>query len=98
MATNIQLQVYNGTEASVNAYLFSDARSIILVDCLRNSKEASALADVIKSHGKPLTHILITHGHPDHYLGLNVMKAQFPDAKVVVAKQEIKNDILNFST
>src|SRR4051794_32230637 len=97
MAHNIQLTVFNGIEASVNAYLFSDRKSIILVDCLRNSEEAKSLADVIKSHSKPLTYILITHGHPDHYLGLNVMKQEFPDARIVVTKKEIKDDIINFS-
>jgi glyoxylase-like metal-dependent hydrolase (beta-lactamase superfamily II) len=97
MAKNIQLDVYHGIEASVNAYIFSDSQSIILVDCLRNSKEAKNLADVIKNQKKPLTHILITHGHPDHYLGLNVIKQEFPNARIVVTKQEIKNDIINFS-
>jgi glyoxylase-like metal-dependent hydrolase (beta-lactamase superfamily II) len=98
MVKNIQLDVYNGIEASVNAYIFSDSQSMILVDCLRNSKEAKDLAEFIKKQNKSLTHILITHGHPDHYLGLNVMKQQFPDTKIVVTTQDIKNDIIGFST
>lgn len=97
MAKNIQLDVYHGKEASVNAYIFSDDQSIILVDCLRNSEEASKLANRIKNQNKPLTHILITHGHPDHFLGMNVLKQQFPNAKIGVAKQEIKNDIIGFA-
>jgi glyoxylase-like metal-dependent hydrolase (beta-lactamase superfamily II) len=97
MKNNIRLDIYHGIEASVNAYLFSDNQSIILVDCLRNSQEAKSLADVIKKHNKPLTHILITHGHPDHYLGMNVMKQEFPKTRIVVTKQEIKDDIMNFS-
>jgi len=97
MTKNVQLDVYHGIEASVNAYIFSDNQSVILIDCLRNSKEAGLLADVIKKQNKPLTHILITHGHPDHYLGLNVMRNEFPKARIVVATQEIKNDIIGFS-
>jgi len=97
MADNIKLDIYHGIEASVNAYIFSDNESIILVDCLRNSKEARVLAEEIKKQNKPLTHILITHGHPDHYLGLNVMREEFAKAKIVVAKQEIKDDIIGFS-
>jgi len=97
MAKNIQLDVYHGKEASVNAYLFSDGESMIAVDCLRNSEEASLLADRIKSHQKPLTHILITHGHPDHFLGMNVLKQQFPHARIVVTKAEIKKDITGFA-
>jgi glyoxylase-like metal-dependent hydrolase (beta-lactamase superfamily II) len=97
MAKNIRLDVYHGKEASVNAYLFSDDQSMIVVDCLRNSEEASHLANRIKSHKKPFTHILITHGHPDHFLGMNVLKQQFPDARIVVTKPEIKNDIAGFA-
>jgi glyoxylase-like metal-dependent hydrolase (beta-lactamase superfamily II) len=98
MTSTIQLDVFSGIEATVNAYIFFDNQSIILVDCLRNSEEAKTLADAIKKHNKPLTHILITHGHPDHYLGLNVMKQEFPNARVVVTTQEIKNDIIGFSS
>src|ERR1044071_7334815 len=98
MASTIQLDVYHGIEATVNAFIFFDNRSMILVDCLRNSGEAKILADVIKKHNKPLTHILITHGHPDHYLGMNVMKQKFPNTRIVVTTQEIKNDIISFST
>ena len=98
MANNLHLDVYNGIEATVNAYYFSDSESSILVDCLRNSSEAKSLAAFIKSKNKPLTHILITHGHPDHYIGMNILKQEFPAAKIVVTKQEIKNDIIGFST
>ncbi|PJJ85064.1 MBL fold metallo-hydrolase [Mucilaginibacter auburnensis] len=98
MANNINLQVYHGVEATVNAYIFSDNESVILVDCLRNSDEASKLAAQIKSLNKPLTHLFITHGHPDHYTGMHVMKQEFPDVQIVVNTPEIKEDIINFST
>jgi glyoxylase-like metal-dependent hydrolase (beta-lactamase superfamily II) len=97
MAQNIDLQVYHGVEASVNAYLFSDDQSMILVDCFRNSEEAKQLAGSLKKHNKPLTHLLITHGHPDHYTGMKVIKTAFPDVTIVVASPEIKNDIAVFS-
>ena len=97
MKNNPSLEVYKGIEASVNAYLFYDEESSVLVDCLRNSIEAKELAKLIKSKNKTLTHILITHGHPDHYIGMNVMKQEFPEAQIVVARQEIKNDIISFS-
>lgn len=94
---NIQLQVYHGVEATVNAYIFSDDKSIILVDSLRNSQEAALLAQQIKQLGKPLTHLLLTHGHPDHYTGMYVIKNEFPDVKIVVTTQQIKDDIMGFS-
>ncbi len=93
----ISLSIYNGVEASVNAYLFTDKDSAILVDCLRNSAEAEKLAAFVKETGKNLTHILITHGHADHYVGARVLRKEFPNSKMVVTKQEVKKDIIDFS-
>ncbi len=94
---DLNLSIYNGVEASVNSYLFSDSDSAILVDCLRSSTEAGKLAEFVRSAGRKLTHILITHGHADHYIGAGVLRTEFPDARMVVTRQEIKDDIIKFS-
>ena len=94
---DLNLSIYNGVEASVNSYLFTDSDSAILVDCLRNSEEAKKLASFVKNTGKNLTHILITHGHADHYIGAGVLRKEFPSTKIVVTRKEVKNDIINFS-
>lgn len=49
------------------------------------------LADLIELD-KDLKIIFLTHLHPDHYLGLEVIKAQYPDARVI-AYQEIAGQI-----
>ena len=95
---NLNVEVFKGTEASVNSYLFSNGQSMMVMDVLRNSKEAGELAQYIKSKGLPLTHILITHGHPDHYIGMDCLKSAFPEAKIVVASAGVKQDIIGFST
>lgn len=95
---NLQVEVFKGKEASVNSYLFHNGTSQIVVDVLRNSQEAEELAKFIQAKKLPLTHILITHGHPDHYIGLDVMSKAFPDAKIVVASEAVKADIIGFST
>ncbi|MEM6525514.1 MAG: MBL fold metallo-hydrolase [Bacteroidota bacterium] len=94
---SLNVEVFKGEEASVNSYIFSNDQSIMVMDVLRNSKEAGSLAQLIKSKGLPLTHILITHGHPDHYIGMDCLKKEFPDAKIVVSRPEIKHDIIGFS-
>lgn len=94
----ISVDMFKGETASVNSYIFSNGQSLIVMDVQRSTSEAQKLAKVIKAKGKPLSHILITHGHPDHYIGMEWLHKAFPDAKIVVANKEIKQDIIGFST
>jgi glyoxylase-like metal-dependent hydrolase (beta-lactamase superfamily II) len=81
----------------VNSYLISDSRNLIVVDTLRNSREAEKLADHVESSGKKLSLIFVSHGHPDHYIGLGVFHSRFSDAPIKVASSEIRDDIIGFS-
>lgn len=49
--------------------------------------EAEALVELIRSRNKPLAWIWITHAHPDHYAGLAVVAAAFPDAQLLAHPQ-----------
>ena len=93
----LSVAVFKGKEASVNSYVFDNGHSVVVMDVLRNSAEASQLAEVIRQKQLPLTHILITHGHPDHYIGMDALLKAFPEVKVVVASQAVKADIIGFS-
>jgi glyoxylase-like metal-dependent hydrolase (beta-lactamase superfamily II) len=93
----INIEPYAGIQANVNSYLLSDAKSLIVVDVLRNSQEAERLADHVEATGKRLETIFVTHGHPDHYLGLDIFHRRFPDVPVLVASREIRDDIIAFS-
>ena len=95
---NLQVEVFKGDIATVNSYIFSNGKSIIVMDVQRATSEAKKLAEVIKSKKLPLTHILISHGHPDHYIGMDWLLKEFPDVKIVVADEGIKQDIKGFST
>lgn len=97
MENNLKVSVFKGQTATVNSYIFSNGKSQIVMDVLRSSEEAKQLATQLKSNNLPLTHILITHGHPDHYLGMDILLKAFPKVKIVVASIEIKNDIKGFS-
>lgn len=94
----ITVDIYQGKTASVNSYIFSNGKSLIVMDVQRSSAEAKKLATKIKNIGLPLSYILVSHGHPDHYIGMDILLKTFPKAKVIVANEEIKNDIANFSS
>lgn len=97
-ADPITVDTFKGETATVNSYIFSNGQSQIVMDVQRSTSEAKKLATVIKSKGLPLTHILISHGHPDHYIGMSLLMKEFPGVKIVVANQDIKKDIIGFST
>ena len=61
----------------------SGAREAVLIDALLTFDEAKRAAEWIRSKGKKLTTIYITHGHGDHIFGLNTLLAAFPDARAV---------------
>ena len=94
----IEVDIYKGGVATVNSYIFSNGESLIVMDVQRATSEAKKLAAVIKAKKLPLTHILVSHGHPDHYIGMDWLLKEFPDAEVVVANKDIKQDIIGFST
>jgi glyoxylase-like metal-dependent hydrolase (beta-lactamase superfamily II) len=97
-SNTITLDIFEGETATVNSYIFSNGKSLIVMDVQRSTAEAKKLAKVIKQKQLPLSHILISHGHPDHYTGMSWLSKQFPKAKIVVANEAIKKDILGFST
>jgi glyoxylase-like metal-dependent hydrolase (beta-lactamase superfamily II) len=92
-AAPLQVEVYNGEFATVNSFIFSNGRSLLLLDAQRKTVEAKKLAARIKAKGLPLTHILISHGHTDHFTGMAWLHQEFPDAEIVVANEAIKRDI-----
>ncbi len=89
------------TQLSTQSYLASDAgfatashlivgpRDAILVDAQFTLTDAKKVVEMIKASQKNLTHIFVTHGHPDHYFGLEEIKKAFPKAKVLATPMVI---------
>ncbi len=64
----------------------------VLVDAQFTLSNAHRLVAEIIETGRKLTTIYITHVHPDHFMGLPVIKQAFPDARVV-SLPVIANDV-----
>lgn len=65
----------------MSSTLIAGEREAVLVDALITFNQADALADWAEAHGRPVTAILITHGHSDHWLGLARLLQRFPGAR-----------------
>lgn len=97
IAADIRVDVYAGGFASVNSFIFSNGKSLVVLDAQRKTYEAQKLAELIKAKGLPLTHILISHGHTDHFTGMAWLHREFPAAQIVVASEAIRQDIKNYA-
>jgi glyoxylase-like metal-dependent hydrolase (beta-lactamase superfamily II) len=89
----LEVEVFKGGFATVNSFVFSNGKSLIVMDVQRKTYEAEKLVDVIKAKNLPLTHVLVTHGHTDHFTGMPLFRKEFPEAIIVVANEDIKRDI-----
>jgi len=65
--------------------LVCGVRDAVLIDTPLTPDNAARVVDWIRAKGKNLTTIYITHGHGDHFFGLNTILAAFPNARAVTA-------------
>jgi Metallo-beta-lactamase superfamily len=65
--------------------LISGDQDAVLVDAVLTPEDAGRVVDWIRATGKNLTTIYITHGHGDHFFGLNTILDAFPNASAVTA-------------
>ena len=55
----------------------------LLIDAQFTLPNAERLRDTIQATGRTLETVFISHFHPDHHFGVAVLKAAWPDAKIV---------------
>jgi len=82
----------------VSSTLIMGEKEAMLVDAQFTLANAHRLVAEIIETGLDLKRIFITHLHPDHFLGLEVIKSVFPDAEIFSYKQvaEDVNDAFDF--
>jgi len=61
----------------------------VLVDTAITLDQNQKLVDWIADSGKNLTTIYATHGHGDHFFGVNTIQKQFPKARFVATREVI---------
>lgn len=93
LGAELSVDVFRGGYATVNSFIVSNGQSLVLIDAQRKTVEAEKLAALIDAKHLPLTHILVTHGHTDHFTGIAYLHRHFPAAHIVVANEAIRADI-----
>lgn len=67
----------------VNSALIMGEREAVLVDPPFTLADAHRVAAMVLDSGRMLTHIFVTHDHPDHFFAMQVLAEAFPDARIV---------------
>lgn len=73
----------------ISSTLISGKRDAVLVDTAITVDQNQKLADWIVGSGKNLTAIYATHGHGDHFFGVNTIQKRFPNARFVATREVI---------
>ena len=69
--------------------LLTGEREAVLIDALITFAETERVVAWIRAKNKTLTTIYITHGHGDHFFGLNTILAAFPQARAVALPEVV---------
>ena len=77
------------TWPSSTATLIAGAHDAILVDALMTADQGRQLASWIAGADKNLTHIVITHGHGDHFFGAGPVLQAYPSARLVALNDDV---------
>ena len=81
----LELQVITASPAGflVNSTLITGAHDAVLIDAAFTRADARRIVEAVRASGKNLTTVYVTHDHPDHYFGLEVIRQAFPNARFV---------------
>jgi glyoxylase-like metal-dependent hydrolase (beta-lactamase superfamily II) len=73
----------------VNAYLVREDDGLTLIDTAVTGS-AKALLAAAAVLGAPIRRIALTHGHADHVGSLDALRAQLPEAEVLISTRDAK--------
>src|SRR6201997_3264017 len=73
----------------ISSTLIFGKQDAVLVDTFITVEQNRALVEWIAASGKNLTTIYATHGHGDHFFGVNTIRKRFPNAQFVATGKVI---------
>ena len=97
MSLKFKVYLHSYLGFNSNSTLIYGERDAVLIDASQLLSDTHRMiADIIPMR-KNLTHIYVSHFHPDHHFGLQVLKNAFPKAEIV-ALPSVVQDIIATSS
>lgn len=91
MAIKFKVFLHSYLGFNSNSTLFYGDNDAILIDASQIMSDSYKLVSEILPMRRRLTHIYVSHFHPDHHFGLAVLKFAFPEAKIVALPSVIRD-------
>lgn len=87
----LAVETYVGSENGflVTSHLIMGPTEAVLIDSQFTRSDAKQVVNMIQKSGRRLKTVFITHGHPDHYFGIETLRQAFPDARYVTTSEAI---------
>jgi hypothetical protein len=78
--SNIRIHTYVSPQDGwlVNTQIVEGPEKLVIFDAQLLNPYAAEVAAYAASLGKPVDRIIVSHGHPDHWAGLEVLAERFP--------------------
>ena len=80
-----------------NSVLIYGDKDAVLIDSSQLLSDSYLLVSRLIPMQKRLTHIYVSHFHPDHHFGLEVLQFAFPQAKIVALPSVVKDLVFTSS-
>jgi glyoxylase-like metal-dependent hydrolase (beta-lactamase superfamily II) len=80
-----------------NSTLVYGEKDAVLIDASQLLSDTHRMAAEIITMRRKLTHIYVSHFHPDHHFGLQVLRHAFPEAKIVALPSVVKDIVFTSS-
>lgn len=91
MSLSYKVFLHSYLAFNANSTLFYGDRDAILIDAPQLFSDCHRMVAEIIPMRRNLTHIYISHFHPDHHFSLSVLAHQFPEAKIVALPSVVKD-------
>jgi glyoxylase-like metal-dependent hydrolase (beta-lactamase superfamily II) len=89
MALKFKVFLHSYLGFNSNSTLFYGEKDAVLIDASQILSDSYRMVAEVLPMRRRLTHIYVSHFHPDHHFGLIVLKTAFPDAKIVALPQSV---------
>lgn len=76
--TEFTIERVEGDVMAVNSYLVHGPDGVVVVDGQLTVSDAAKVRAAVKTSGRRLSGVLITHPHPDHYAGAGLIAGEAP--------------------